>query len=74
MTKKDIAAQKFFFFEQKLQFTYHLASIKDAQATGEAFTLSSTSKKKFIYIILFLWVISALLYPDPIRIWIHNTG
>jgi hypothetical protein len=26
------------FFDQKLQFTYPLASIKDAQATGEAFS------------------------------------
>jgi hypothetical protein len=38
----------FYFLDQKLQFTYPYASIKDAQATGEAFSLqkrtSSTSK------------------------------
>jgi hypothetical protein len=36
------------FFDQKLKFTYSLSSIKDFQATGEAFspqnTTSSTSK------------------------------
>jgi hypothetical protein len=28
----------FYFFDQKLQFSYPYASIKDAQATGEAFS------------------------------------
>jgi hypothetical protein len=43
-------SRKFFiyFFDQKLQFTYPLASIKDVQATGEVFIpqkrISSTSK------------------------------
>jgi hypothetical protein len=38
--KKKITAQKKinFFLVQKLQFTYPKASIKDAQATGEAFS------------------------------------
>jgi hypothetical protein len=38
----------FYFLDQKLQFTFPYASIKDAQATGEAFSpqkrTSSTSK------------------------------
>jgi hypothetical protein len=47
--KKITAEKKInFFFDQKLQFTYPKASIKDAQATGEAFSpqkrTSSTSK------------------------------
>jgi hypothetical protein len=47
-----------------------LASIKDIQATGEAFSpykgLTALGKKmKFINFFLFLWVIFALLGPDP---------
>ncbi len=64
-------------FDQKLQFTY-------VQATGEDFSpqkrTSSTSKMKFIYFFLCLWVIFALLDPDtdpgtalnPDTIWIRN--
>jgi hypothetical protein len=61
----------FYFLDQKLQFTYPLASIKDAQATGEAFSpqkrTSSTVLKnmKILDFFLFLWVIFALLDPDP---------
>jgi hypothetical protein len=53
MTKnwEKFKAGKFlYFFDEKLQFSYPLASIKDAQATGEAFSpqkrTSSTSKHK----------------------------
>jgi hypothetical protein len=61
-----------YFFDEKLQFSCSLASIKDAQATGEAFSpkkrTSSTSKHKksllFKDFFLYLWVISALLDPD----------
>jgi hypothetical protein len=51
--KKKITAENFFFFsffDQKLQFTCRYASIKDVQATGEAFSpqkkTSSTSKNE----------------------------
>jgi hypothetical protein len=41
----------------------------DAQATGEAFspqqTTSSTSKHENSVLFLFLWVVFALLDPDP---------
>jgi hypothetical protein len=43
---------KISFFDQKLQFTYPYGSVKDIQATGEAFSPQkrtfSTSKEKFI--------------------------
>jgi hypothetical protein len=69
---------------QKLQFTYPLASIKDVQASGELFIpqkrTSSTSKLEISSFLLF---ILALLDPDPadqnecgsvrIRIRILNT-
>jgi hypothetical protein len=59
----------FYFLDQKLQFTYPWASIKDAQATGKAFRppkrTSSTSKHENSVLFLFLWVIFALLDPDP---------
>jgi hypothetical protein len=47
--KKSTAGRfNFYFFDQKLQFTYPYASIKDSQAIGEAFSplerTSSTSK------------------------------
>jgi len=45
-------------------------TLKDVQATGEAFSPQkrafSTSKNEiFIDFLLFLWIIFALLYPDP---------
>jgi hypothetical protein len=51
--EKKITAVKFFdiFLDRKLQFTYPSASIKDAQATGEAFSLQKrTSSITFFYI------------------------
>jgi hypothetical protein len=49
--KKFTAEIKFIFFDQKLQFTYPYASIKDVQGTGEVFIpqrkTSSTSKLEF---------------------------
>jgi hypothetical protein len=58
----------FNFFDQKLPFTYLYASLKDAQATGEAFSpqkrTSSTSKHENSVLFLFLWVIFALMDPD----------
>jgi hypothetical protein len=84
--KKFTAEQKFIFFDQKLQFTYLQAFIKDVQATGEVFIpqkrTSSTSKLEFSSL---LWAMLAL--PDPYsqcgyrsessrpkRMQIHNTG
>ncbi len=58
-----------YFFDQILQFTYTYASIKDALATGEAFRsqkrTSSNSKHEISLLFLCLWVIFALLDPDP---------
>jgi hypothetical protein len=58
------------FFDQKLQVTYSWASIKDVEATEEAFspqkrTSSNSKHKKNINFFLLLWVIDALLDPDP---------
>jgi hypothetical protein len=54
------------FFDQKLQFTYPLASKKYVQVTEEACSSqkrpSNTSKHEFF---LLLWVIFSLLDPDP---------
>jgi hypothetical protein len=44
LKKKFTAGIFFYFFDQKLQFTYLQASLKDAQATGEVFN----PKKKHI--------------------------
>ncbi len=55
--------------DQKLQFIYPKASLKDAQATGEAFNpqkrTSSASKHENSYPLLFLGVIFAFLDLDP---------
>jgi hypothetical protein len=65
---KKITAEKknLIFFDQKLQFTYPLASIKCVKVTEEACSSqkrpSNTSKHEFC---LLLWVIFALLDPDP---------
>jgi hypothetical protein len=58
---------KFYFYllDKKLQFTYPYAYIKDAQATGEAFSLHSLQNMKILYFFQLLWVIFALLDPDP---------
>ncbi len=70
---------------QKLQFTYPKASVKNVQATGEAFSpqkiTSSTSKHEISSLFLFLWAIFAFHNPDlagqnqcgSIRIRIRNT-
>ncbi len=62
------------FLDQKLQFTYPYVSIKDIQATGEAFgpkKTPSNSKRKFINCIVFFWVIFAPLDPDPQHCIVH---
>jgi hypothetical protein len=81
--KKITAEKNQYFFVQKLQFTYTETSIKDVQATGEAFSPQkrtfSTSKHKFLDFFQFLWVTFAILDPDPAdqnqskRMWIRNT-
>jgi hypothetical protein len=52
-----------------LQFTYLKASIKDAQATGESFSSQKrtliNSKYEISSLFSFLWVIFALLDPEP---------
>ncbi len=52
-----------------MQFTYPKASEKDVQATGEAFSpqkrTARISKHEIYLLFLFLWVIFALLDPDP---------
>ncbi len=82
MTKNWLKIQlekKLYFFDQ------NEASLHDVQVTGEAFNpqkrTSGTSENE-INFFRFLWVIFALLdpdpgtpmNPDPIRIWIYNTG
>jgi hypothetical protein len=56
-------------FDQKLRFTCPETFIKDVQVTEEAFSsqnrTSSTSNMKFLNFFLLLWVIFALLDPDP---------
>jgi hypothetical protein len=68
--EKNYSWKKFkFFLDQKLQFTYPQASIKNVQVTEEAFSSqkrpSSTSKHELLKNFLLLWVIFALLDPDP---------
>jgi hypothetical protein len=72
MTKnwqKITAEKKLNFFYQKLQFTYPQASIKYVQVTEEAFSSqkrpSNTTKHELLQFFLLLWVIFALLDPDP---------
>jgi hypothetical protein len=65
--KKITAEKKKNFFFIKLQFTYPKASIKYVQVTEEAFssqdpTFQNMNLKK---VFLLLWVIFALLDPDP---------
>jgi hypothetical protein len=58
----------FYFLDQKLQFTFPLASVKDAQATGEAFSpqkRTALPNMKILYFFLFLCIIFTLLDPDP---------
>jgi hypothetical protein len=68
--KKITAVKKFnFLFDQKLQFTYSLASIKNVQVTEEAFSSqkrpSNTLKHELLNFFLLLWFIFGLLDPDP---------
>jgi hypothetical protein len=64
--KKFIAEKKEILLDQKLQFTYPWASIKDVQVTEEAVSsqkrISSTSKHEISYFFLLLWVIFAVYY------------
>jgi hypothetical protein len=62
-----------FFLDQKLQFTFPLAYIKDAQATGEAFSPQkrTSSTKKHENSGLFFYFCGSFL-PSWIRIRIRN--
>ncbi len=55
------------FLDQKLQFTYPYATIKDVQVTKEAFSsqkrTSSTSIHKMSYFFLLLWVMTHFCPP-----------
>jgi hypothetical protein len=78
------------FFDQKSKFTYPLASIKDVQAAGEAFSSQkSTQKMKFQNFFFCIcgsflpsWIRIRIPNPDPLnwlnsdplRIRIRNTG
>jgi hypothetical protein len=57
-----------FFLNQEFQFTYPHATIKDVQATGEAFGPQrkhpTRQNIKFLNFFLFLWVIFTILDPD----------
>ncbi len=59
------------FIDKKLQFTYPWASMKDVQATGQEKPSalkrehSALQNMKFHNFFLFLWVIFALMDPDP---------
>jgi hypothetical protein len=72
MTIKRIDKMNIFLesVNQKLQFTYPWASIKDFQATGETFSTqrehSALQNMNFLNFFLFLWVIFALLDPYPV--------
>jgi hypothetical protein len=59
----------FYFLDQKLQFTYPQASIKNAQAQEKPSALKREhlvlKNMKILDFFLFLWVIFALLDPDP---------
>jgi hypothetical protein len=68
---KKIYSWKFYiyFLDQKLQFTYPLASIKDAKLQEKPSALKREhpvlQNMKILDFFLFLWVIFALLDPDP---------
>ncbi len=68
--KKNTAEKEFFFLNQKLQFVFPYAFLKDVQATWEAFI-------NFFYIFLLVilpsWIQIRIADPDLIRIRIHNT-
>jgi hypothetical protein len=68
--KKNLKLKIFviIFFSSKIATNW--ASIKDVQATGEAFSPQrrehpAIQNMKFLYLFLFLWVIFALLDPGP---------
>ncbi len=68
--------KKIYFYHKKfaIQYSYSYASIKDAQATEEAFRTqkrkSGNTNMNLFFFFFFLWVIFALLDPDPNpRIW-----
>ncbi len=58
-----------YFSEQKLQFTYRWAALKDVKVKGEAFShlreRPALQNMKFRNFFLFLWVIFALLTTVP---------
>jgi hypothetical protein len=74
--KKFTTEKKFnFFWDEKVQYTYSYASIKNVQVTEEAFIsqkrTSTTSKHVEMFSFFSTFCIFARLNPDPIRIRIH---
>jgi hypothetical protein len=58
---KNCSCKKmWYYFDQKLQFTYPKASVRDIQAIGETFSPQKRTSSNY-----FLWVIFALLDADP---------
>jgi hypothetical protein len=72
-TEEKKYSRKFFyiFFYQKLIFICVQATGKPSALKRE---LPALQKMKFINLFLCLWVIFALLDPDPIRIRIHSSA
>jgi hypothetical protein len=68
--KKYGTAEKNIFFEKKNAIYLFWASLKDVQAALKREHSISSSKNEIFNFFLFLWVIFALLDPEPI----HNTG
>ncbi len=66
--KKFTTEKNAIFFDQKLQFTYPHATIKDVQATGEAFSPQREHPTRqninFLNFFLYLWDIFTILDPD----------
>jgi hypothetical protein len=67
--EKFTTDKKNYFFDQKLQFTYPQASLKDFHTTGKAVSplkkISITSKHEIPQLFLSLLVLLTLLDPDP---------
>jgi hypothetical protein len=68
--EKTYSWKQILIFFSNIAIIYPLASLKDVQATGEAFSpqkrTSSTLKHESSLFFLFLWVIFALPDPDPL--------
>ncbi len=64
----------FYFLDQKLQFPYPYASIKDAQATGEAFSPQKRTLMAFVYRSMSYLIYGPPLPPDRYGHFTNQTG